>query len=98
VYARVAVYELPRSRVDEGVLTFRDAAEGIRGLNGLTDVFFLVSHESGRAVTVTLWETAADMAASRVRATGARSRAARDVAGGVTSVEEFEVAFHLDGS
>ena len=97
MHARVAIYELPHERIDDGVRSFREAAEEIRRMDGLTDVYFLVSRESGRAVTVTLWESAAAMAASRVRASSARSGAARDVDGGVVSVDEFEIAFHLDG-
>jgi heme-degrading monooxygenase HmoA len=98
VHVRIATYELPPGRIDDGIHSFREAAERIRGLDGLTDVYFFVSRETGRAVTVTLWESAAAMAASRVRASSARSDAARAVDGGVVSVDEFDLAFHLDGA
>jgi heme-degrading monooxygenase HmoA len=98
VHVRIATYELQPGRIDDGVRSFREAAERIRGLDGLTDVYFFVNRETGRAVTVTLWASAAAMAASRVRASSARSDASRAVDGGVVSVDEFELAFHLDGA
>lgn len=92
--ARVSVYEFPDDRAGEAVDRFGGAIAEIRQLEGLQEVYFLVSQESGRAITMTLWEDYRAADASRVTASRLRSEAAREVDGSVVSVEEFEVAIH----
>ncbi|MGH2662362.1 MAG: hypothetical protein ACRDH8_06060 [Actinomycetota bacterium] len=94
MFARVAVYEIPGPRAEEAVGSFREAIGKISEMNGLSDVYVLISPESDRALTMSLWHSQADMEASRIKATGLRSEAAKVVDGSVQSVVEYEVAVH----
>jgi heme-degrading monooxygenase HmoA len=94
MFARVAVYEIPGHRVEEAVGSFREAIGQIGEMRGLADVYVLVSPESDRALTMSLWDSQADMEGSRIKASLLRSDAAKVVDGSVQSVVEYEVAIH----
>jgi hypothetical protein len=93
MYARVAVYEIPGHKMGEAVAAFGNAIDQIRELSP-QEVYFLVSRDDDRAVTMSIWDTAHAMEASRVRASGLRSGAVSVVDGSVQSVVEYEVAIH----
>jgi heme-degrading monooxygenase HmoA len=92
MFARLSVYEIPESRMDEAEDRFREALTEVAGMEGLEGCYFLVGTESNRAAALTLWTTPDSMARSRVTASRLRSEAARSLDGEVLSVEEFEVA------
>src|ERR1051326_5051959 len=92
MFARVSTYEVPAERSDAAAETFRQAISQIRGLEGLVTAYVLVDPQSGRLVTMTLWENAELMAASRMTATRLRGEAIRALDGDVLSTEEYEVA------
>lgn len=94
MFARVAVYEVPGHRVEEAVESFREAIDQIRDMGGLNEVYVLLSPESDRALTLSLWERQEAMEASRVTASRLRNEAANAVEGSVQSVVEYEVAIH----
>jgi heme-degrading monooxygenase HmoA len=98
MFARVSKYDLPAERAHEAAAAFRDAIERIRTLNGLERALLLLPRDGGGAVTITLWETATAMEASRVAASRARSVAANAVGGEVTSTEEYEVSVDVGGT
>jgi hypothetical protein len=93
MFARVAVYEIPGHRAREAVDSFREAIDQIKQMNP-NEVYVLVSPESDRALTMTLWDRHDDMEASRMSASRLRSDAAIVVDGSVQSVVEYEVAIH----
>ena len=92
MFARVAVYEIPGYRVEDAVTGFREAIGQIKDMDGLEEVFVLVSPESDRALTMSLWGGKDAMEASRVKASRLRNEAAKAVEGSVQSVVEYEVA------
>ena len=61
---------------------------------GLEEVYVLVSSESGRALTMSLWDGQDAMEAGRLKASRLRNEAARAVDGSVQSVVEYEVPIH----
>jgi len=93
MFVRVAVYEVPGHRVDEAVKGFREALDEIRDM-GLREAYVLVSPESDRVLTMTLWERADEMESSRLKASRLRSDVAKVVDGSVQSVAEYQVAVH----
>jgi heme-degrading monooxygenase HmoA len=97
MFARVSTYELPPDRAQEAAAAFRDAIERISALAGLERALLLMPRDGTRAITITLWESATAMEASRVAASRARSAAANAVDGEVTSTEEFDVAADVTG-
>lgn len=93
MFVRVSVYEIPGHRVDEAVTGFREALNEIREM-GLQEAYVLVSPDTDRVLTMTLWDRAEDMESSRLKASRLRSDVAKVVDGGVQSVAEYEVAVH----
>jgi hypothetical protein len=93
MHARVAVYEIPGHRMGEAVAAFGNAINQIGELSP-QEVYLLVSRDDNRALTISIWDTAQAMEASRVRASGLRSDAVSVVDGSVQSVVEYEVAIH----
>lgn len=93
MHARVAVYEIPGHRMVEAVAAFGNAIDQIRELSP-QEVYFLISPDDNRALTMSIWDTAHAMAASRVKASGLRSDAVSVIDGSVQSVVEYEVAIH----
>jgi heme-degrading monooxygenase HmoA len=84
MFARVSNYQGPPNQVDEGIRTAREqilprAAE----LDGYKGAYFLVDRQSGRSVSITLWESEEAMRASE---------SAQASGGEIVSVERYEVA------
>jgi quinol monooxygenase YgiN len=92
VFARIVRYSVDPERCDEALKAFKAAAEKIGDIEGITGGYVMVDGESGRIVTVTLWEDQAKMEASEVQASRLRQEALRTVEGDVESVERLQVA------
>jgi heme-degrading monooxygenase HmoA len=93
MFARVSNYQGPPNQVDEGIRTAREqilprAAE----LDGYKGAYFLVDRQSGRSVSITLWESEEAMRASEEAANQLRSESAQASGGEIVSVERYEVA------
>ena len=98
MFSRVSRYEIPADRVDDAVDSFRDALEQIKGLGGFREGYLLVDRESDCATTITFWDSFAALEGSRVTASRLRTEAAHAADGGVTSSQDFEVAFQTGPS
>jgi heme-degrading monooxygenase HmoA len=92
VFARVSSYEIPPEQVGDATTGLQQAIGQIRAMNGLAAAYLLVNAETGRVLTMTLWDNAAAMEASHVTASRLRTEAIRAVNGSVLSIEEYEVA------
>lgn len=92
MFARLVRYSVDPERCDEALEAFKRAAEQIGNIDGITGGYVLVDGESGRIVTMTLWEDRAKMEASEVQASSLRQEALRTVEGDVDSVERLQVA------
>jgi heme-degrading monooxygenase HmoA len=92
VFARVSMYEIPVENSAAATDAFRRALDEIRTMGGLVEGYTLVHADSGRVITLTLWETANAMEASRVTASRLRTEALHTVDGTLLSTEEYEVA------
>jgi heme-degrading monooxygenase HmoA len=92
MFARVATYEIPAEQVSNAAGSFQQAIDEIQAMKGVTGTYLLISHESGRVMTLTFWEDRVAMEASRVRATLLRAEAARSLEGSVVSADEYEIA------
>ena len=93
MFARVSNYQGPPNQVDEGIRKVREeilprAAE----LDGFKGAYFLVDRQSGRSVSITLWESEEAMRDSEEAANQLRSESAEASEGEVVSVESYEVA------
>lgn len=89
MFARVSTYQGETERLLEG---FRRTTEPLTQIEGFEGAYFLTDSAAGRAVTVTLWDSAAAMAASAEWASKARDHAAHESGAAVESVGSYEVA------
>ena len=95
MFARVSVYEIPASRMDEALHEFRAALDQISELEGFSEAFFFVAPDDDRATATTLWTSRSALEASRAAARNLRTKAAHAVDGGVVSAIEYEVGLHI---
>ena len=91
MHARVSTYEGPPERIDEAIAAF-DADDRLLDLKGLEDAYLLIDRESGRMVTVTLWDSREALDATAPSAGSIRTAAAGAGGQTVLSVEAYEVA------
>jgi heme-degrading monooxygenase HmoA len=91
VFARIVRYTVDPDRCDEALAAFERAAQEIGDIEGITGGYVMADGDSGRIVTVTLWEDQGKMEASEVRASRLRQEALRSVEGDVESVERLKV-------
>jgi heme-degrading monooxygenase HmoA len=89
MFARVSTYRGGTGTLLEG---FRRTTEPLSQLDGFERAYFLTDAESGRSMTITVWDSQAAMDASAEWAAKAREHAAHDSGAVVESVLGFEVA------
>ncbi len=93
MFARVSTFEgLLADQVDNAVRVAREqfvpAAQRSGGFEGM---YVLADRESGKALSITLWESEEAMQAIAEQADSTRQEAARSGGGSVASVEQYEV-------
>jgi heme-degrading monooxygenase HmoA len=91
MFARIVRYSVDPERCDEALAAFEQAAQQIGDIEGITGGYVMADGDSGRIVTVTLWEDQAKMEASEVHASRLRQDALRSVDGDLESVERLKV-------
>jgi heme-degrading monooxygenase HmoA len=91
MYARVSTYELPPGELDAAVRGFRAGTASLRRVEGAAAAYVLVDRTSGKALTLTLWESDDALRASEEQAERIRREAAGDR---VRAVERYEIALH----
>jgi heme-degrading monooxygenase HmoA len=89
MFARVSTYRGETERLLDG---FRRTTEPLTQLEGFERAYFLTDPAAGRAMTVTVWDSLAAMAASAEWASKAREHAAHESGAAVESVRSYEVA------
>ena len=98
MYARVSTIQGTPERVDEGIRSFRQQVlPGVQEMVGCDGAILLVDRSTGKAVAITLWQTAEDLRASEEAAERLRSQATEDLGGAVPSVDRYEVAVYAVG-
>jgi heme-degrading monooxygenase HmoA len=89
MFARVSTYQGEIERLLEG---FRRTTEPLAQLEGFERAYFLTDSAAGRAMTITLWNSQAAMAASADWASKAREHDAHESGAAVESIDRYEVA------
>ena len=88
MFARVSTYRGDGDRLLQG---FADVTGPLEAIEGFSHAYFMVDRESGKGMSITVWETEEALNASAAKADELRSRGAE--AGGATieSVEHYEI-------
>jgi heme-degrading monooxygenase HmoA len=98
MFARVSIYDFPGDRANEAVSSFGTALESISAARGFNEAFFFVSRDAGRGLVLTLWDDRDGMTASNVSASRLRGEAIRAVDGDIVTVDEYELALHVEAA
>ena len=91
IFARVSRYDVEPARMNDAIEGFRKASEGLAELEGALGGYLLVDAASGKAITITLWESGAALEGSDARAARLRRQAMEASGGSVQAVERYEV-------
>jgi heme-degrading monooxygenase HmoA len=100
MYARVTTIQGSTDQIDEGIDTLRDTTlPAVKGIEGFKGICSLIDRQTGKGLTITLWESETALQASEEEA----NRIRREVAGnlgatGEPTVERYEVALYEIGS
>ena len=94
MFARVSSYQFPADQADQAVQAFNTAMNPVRQLDGGKSAYLLLDRRSGKALTITLWESEEALRASEEAANKLRGDAAGSAGGTVQDVERYEVALY----
>jgi heme-degrading monooxygenase HmoA len=93
MFARVSTFQGPPDQTAEGIRVAREQIlPAARLMEGFRGIYLLFDRESGKSLSMTLWETEADMRVSEEAANRARRESAEASGETVVSVERYEVA------
>ena len=92
MFARVSTFQGPPDQTAEGIRVAREQIlPAARLMEGFKGIYLLYDRESGKSLSLTLWETEADMRASEEAATRVRAQSAQASGDKVINVERYEV-------
>jgi heme-degrading monooxygenase HmoA len=91
MFARVSAYQADQD--NERLLeAFQETIGPLQQVEGFSHAYFLVDADSGRAVSMTIWESEGAMAASEAGGEQRRRRRSEISGASVDSVDHYEVA------
>lgn len=90
MWARVSTYQLPADNVDAAVARFNQALGDVKE-PGLERAELLVDRSSGKALTITVWDSEETLQASVEAANQLRSSAADAAGVSILDVSHFEI-------
>jgi hypothetical protein len=94
MFARVSMFRGPPEQLEEGIRYARaNVLPEISRLAGWKGVLGLVDWESGRAMTMTFWESEAALRASEEEAARLRNSVAAEIGSPVAGVDRYDVTF-----
>ena len=96
MFARVSTFQGPPDQTAEGIRLAREQIlPAARLMDGFKGIYLLYDRESGKSLSVTLWESEADMQACEEAASHVRAQSAEASGDKVISVERSEVALQM---
>ena len=92
MFARVSTYRGDPGQIDGGLNYAREnIVPRVQQVDGFEGVYYLVDRESGKALSITLWESEEALRASEEEANQLRSESADSASATIESVERYEV-------
>lgn len=96
MHARVSFYEGGAGTdVDSAVQAFQNAVNSVQEMEGNQGATLLVERNSGKAITITYWDSEEHLQGSVEAANQARQQAAEAGGLSIRSVEHYEVAMEV---
>ena len=92
MFARVSTFQGDPQQLDQGINYIQESVlPDVRPDERLEGVYHLVDRQSGKAISITLWETEESMRASEEEANQLRAGIAEAANATIESVETYEV-------
>ena len=89
MFARVSTYRgADADRLLEG---FQSVTEPLEQMDGFSHAYFLVDRDSGKGMSITVWESEQALSASAAKADELRKRGSETGGGSIESVEQYEI-------
>jgi heme-degrading monooxygenase HmoA len=89
MHARVSTYQTSDAeRLVEG---FRSVTDSLEGIDGFSHAYFMVDPASGKAMSITIWESEGALTASVSKADELRKRGTSSSGATVESVQHYEI-------
>jgi heme-degrading monooxygenase HmoA len=93
MHARVSFYQLSEGGdADQAISAFGDSAGAVEELEGEEGIMLLVDRSSGKAMSITFWDTEDHLNGSAERANQVRQTASSAAGVSIMGVENYEVA------
>ena len=90
MFARVTAYHADEDS-QKLLGAFQDTIGPLQQVEGFSHAYFLIDADTGRAVSMTIWESEADMAGSEAGGEQRRQRRSEISGASVDSVDHYEV-------
>lgn len=94
MFARVSTYS--GADPDRLVAGFEAIADQLKQIDGFSDAEFLIDRASGKAISITVWETEEAMIASQAAADSLRRQGSEAGGASIDSVEHYEIAMTVE--
>ena len=89
MHARVSSYQASDpERLVEG---FRSVTASLEGIDGFSHAYFMVDHASGKAMSITIWDSEEALTASMSQADELRKRGTAASSTAIQSVQHYEI-------
>lgn len=88
MHARVSTYRGDGDRLVKG---FEGVREGLAAVDGFSHAYFLVDRESGKGMSITIWESEDALNASVAKADELRRQGAEAGGSEIESVQHYEI-------
>ena len=88
MFARVSTYRGDGERLLQG---FAEVTGSLEAIDGFSRAYFMVNRESGKGMSITVWESEEALNASAAKADELRSRGAEAGGAQIESVESYEI-------
>lgn len=89
----MSTFQGPSEQTAEGIRLARERIPSAARLqHGFEGIYLLFDRETGRSLSITLWETEEDMRASEEAASRVRGESVKASGDSILSVEHYEVA------
>lgn len=95
MFARVSTYRGDGDRLLEG---FAEVTGPLEAMDGFSRAYFMVNRESGKGMSITVWESEEALNASAAKADELRSQGAEAGGAQIESVESYEIGMTVGTS
>jgi heme-degrading monooxygenase HmoA len=95
MFARVSTYRA--ADTDRLLKGFESVTAPLEEMDGFSQAFFLVDRDSGKAISITVWESEEALTASAARADELRKQGSDAGGGAIESVEHYEIGLTVGG-